>query len=159
MAPVASRSKLPAEYRVEEESGRLLPWSHAVERLNTAQHYWLATVTPEGTPHCRPVAGMWVDDRLYFGGGTDVKWLRNLLSNSSASITLEDAEEVVILEGRVELIRPCGSLSARIVEVSNRKYEQGQKQGDYEGKPLCEFVPHKALAWTVLSEDATRFRF
>ena len=66
-----TRPRMPAEYGVPRDDRELLPWSHVSRRMRAAKHYWLATVTPAGAPHCRPIAGMWVDDRLYFGGSAD----------------------------------------------------------------------------------------
>jgi general stress protein 26 len=123
-----------------------------------AKHYWLGTVTPGGAPHSRPIAGMWLDDRLYFGGSAETRRWRNLVADSRASITLEDAESAVILEGRVRFLRPDTELAERIAQESNRKYDQGQKREDYEAEQIAEFAPALAFAWTALFKDATRWR-
>jgi hypothetical protein len=39
----------------------LLPWSHAVERLEKAINYWVCIMRPDGRPHAVPVWGMWVE--------------------------------------------------------------------------------------------------
>ena len=140
------------------DTADVLPWSHVLERMAEARHYWLGTVTPAGAPHSRPIAGMWLGDRLYFGGSAETRWWRNLQADPRASITLEDAESAVILEGRGRFLRPDAELAERIVQESNRKYAQGQKRGDYEGEPIAEFAPELAFAWSALFKDATRWR-
>ena len=126
--------------------------------MTQAKHYWLATVTPSGTPHARPFDGMWVNDRLYFGGSPESKWWRNLANNPAASVHLEDAERAIILEGSAHLVRPDAALADQLVVASNAKYDMGQKREHYEGQEIVEFTPRKAFGWKVLYEDATRWR-
>ena len=157
MEPRPTRPTIPAEYGVPADTDSLLPWSHVEERMSAAVHFWLATLHPNGVPQSRPIAGMWVERRFYFGGGAGARWLRNLTQNPRASLTLEDAEKAVILEGEVHFVRPDAELADRIVAESNRKYRQDQKRADYEGVEICEFTPRVVLAWKVLNEDATRW--
>ena len=158
MDPIASRPRFGPEYGVPTSEEGLLPWSHVRERMEGAQHYWISTVGPGGAPHPRPIDGMWLDDRLYFGGSPQSRWWRNLATNASASIHLEDAESAVILDGSVRILRPDRALAERLVSASNAKYALGQKLDDYEGAEVAEFSPHRAFAWTVLYRDATRWQ-
>ena len=34
--------------------------------MATATHYWLSTVGGDGSHHVRPIAGLWLDEGLYF---------------------------------------------------------------------------------------------
>src|SRR5262245_2158881 len=65
--PKASRPHMPG-YGVPKDNKGLLPWSHLTKRMAEAQNYWICTVSPDGRPHATPVWGLWLDDRLYFGG-------------------------------------------------------------------------------------------
>ena len=112
--PPASRPRLPAEYGVPGGTDELLPWSHVVERMWTAMHYWICTVDPAGRPHAVPVDGLWLDDRLYFGGHAATRRNRNLAANEAACIHLESATDVVILHGTREWRSHPHSLSASI---------------------------------------------
>ena len=58
--PVASRPFLPG-YGVlpSDEGSGLLPWEWAEERLTASEHYWCATVRPDGRPHLMPIWGLW----------------------------------------------------------------------------------------------------
>ena len=157
MEPTASRPTIPPEYGVPTSDEGLLPWSHIDRRMSAAMHYWLGTRTPAGTPQLRPVAGMWLVPRLYFGGSVAARWHRNLSADPRATIALEDAEKAVILEGEVAVVRPDVLLAGRLVEESNRKYDPGQKVEHYEGVEIVVFTPSVVFAWDVLYKDATRW--
>src|ERR687896_1875665 len=101
--PVASRPHIPG-YGLSKSAKGLLGWEVAVERLEASMHYWLATTSPGGKPHVNAIWGVWVDDALYFGGGPDVRWARNLRVNPAAAAHLESGDEVVIIEGQVDLV-------------------------------------------------------
>lgn len=161
MEPVASRPRFPEEYGVPADTERLLPWSYVDDRLAEAKHYWLSTVTPSGAPHTRPIDGFWLDGRLYFGGGSEAGWRRNLEQNFRACVNLEDGEKAVILHGTVTVMRTDRALAERLFEMSRAKYDEshGQSVDDYEGQDVLVFEPDVAYAWKVFFEDATRWRF
>src|ERR1051325_7993693 len=94
--PAASRLRLPREYGVSTAAKGLLPWSHVVERMAKAMHYWICTVDPKGRPHATPVDGLWIDDTLYFGGSRETLRHRNLCANAEVCVHLESAMDVVI---------------------------------------------------------------
>ena len=158
METIASRPQIPEVYLgTEGWRADLLPWSYVEERLTEAKHYWLSTVTPKGLPYTRPIDGFWLDDRLYFGGSDKARWRRNLESNPAASINLEDGWQAVIAQGEVQRVQPDHAFAVRLAEVSNEKYEYGQKAEDYEGVDISMFKPRVVIAWTTLYEDGTRF--
>src|SRR5687768_3182446 len=76
--PRASRPQIPADYGIPKSKKGLLPWSHVTERMTRAMHYWVCTISPDGHPHAMPVDGLWLDDRLYFGGSPQTRRNRNL---------------------------------------------------------------------------------
>lgn len=158
MKPTASRARLPKDYGLPPDS-ELLPWSYVEERLTAAMHYWIATVSPDGTPHVRPIDGMWLDGKLYYGGSERSRWVRNIAKNPSISVHLEDAESAVILEGEVTMARPNHELAVRLTDASNAKYHFGQTPELYENAEVGAFSPHVAHAWKTLYKDATRFEF
>ena len=155
---MASRASLPEDYGLAADSP-LLSWPTLEARLMRARHYWLATSGADGTPVMRPIDGMWLDTALFFDGHADTRWRRNLVANAQASVTLEGAQSAVILEGVVTRVTPEPGLAAALAAQANAKYELAdQSAADYEVE-LCMFKPRQALAWTVLFQDATRFRF
>jgi hypothetical protein len=52
--PRADHLRLPAEYGVPKGKKALLPWSHVTERMTSALHYWVCTVSPTSQPHATP---------------------------------------------------------------------------------------------------------
>ena len=66
----------------------MLPWEFVEERLTAAPNYWVATVSPGGAPHVRPVDGVWVDGALCFGGSPETRWVRNLQHDPRLSVHL-----------------------------------------------------------------------
>ena len=82
--PRASRPHIPG-YGIPETEEGMLPWSHVVERVETARNYWVATVGgplgTDGRPHTIPVWGVWMDRTLYHGGGPNTRRGRNLDAN------------------------------------------------------------------------------
>ena len=74
-----------------------LPWSWVLERLQSADDYWLVTAGGAG-PTARPVWGLWLEHRLMLSVGSTVI-RRNLEASNRVSVHLGDAHEVVIVEG------------------------------------------------------------
>ena len=102
--PKASRPHMPG-YGVPKDKKGLLPWSHVTERMAEAQNYWVCTVNSDEQPHATPVWGIWLDDRLYFGGGPQTRRSRNLAGNPAVCVHLESGSDVIILHGDAQELR------------------------------------------------------
>jgi len=77
--PIATHPTVPGYDIVDEsECAGLLPWTWAPERLTSSHDYFLATIRPDGHPHCIPVWGVWLDDRFCFSTGEQSAKARNL---------------------------------------------------------------------------------
>jgi Pyridoxamine 5'-phosphate oxidase len=157
-SPTASRPRLPKEYGVSSGTKGLLPWSHVTDRMTRAQHYWIATVSPDGRPHATPVDGVWLDDRLYFGGSPQTRRQRNLAHNAAVCVHLESGSDVVILHGDAHPERPDRPLAVRLAGASAQKYGYSQTPEQYEQSDVHVFRPRVAFAWTHLPKDATRWQ-
>jgi nitroimidazol reductase NimA-like FMN-containing flavoprotein (pyridoxamine 5'-phosphate oxidase superfamily) len=158
--PVASRPHMPG-YGVPKDKKGLLPWSHVTERMAEAQNYWVCTVSPDGRPHATPVWGLWVDDRLYFGGSPQTRRSRNLAANPAICVHLESGSDVIILHGEAhELRAPDSSLVTRLIEASVKKYGYAPKPEDYEASAGTYVLRTRwVLAWKQFPKDATRWHF
>jgi hypothetical protein len=155
--PAANRLKLPKGYRAPATAAGLLSWPQIDERLESASSYWLATTRPDLRPHVTPVWGVWVDRALYFDGFPTARWARNLAANPTASVHLESAMDVVILDGRVEDFVADTDLAGRVVRAWDAKY--GRLQPDPAGRGIYRFRPSTARAWSSFPDDATRWKF
>ena len=159
--PAADRPFL-RDYGIPTSTDGLVAWSWAVQRLERAQLYSMATASADGIPHAIPIWGAWVDGRWYVEGG-NTRWQRNLRANPRMAINVTDGGDVVIVEGTAtELVAPAAPLAERIV-AGFAKYKATK---GYEARPenwaaggLWELRPVKAFAWSTFPDDVTRFRF
>jgi hypothetical protein len=151
--PQASRPHVPG-YGIPETIKGVLEWSHVVERMQKANNFWVATVRPDNTPHAVPVWGVWVDNTLYFGGGPDTRWSRNLAANPHVSVHLESGDDVVIIEGTVDRITdPKHPLVEKIDDAYEAKYKMRH------GIPFWVLRPKLAFAWSKFPDNTTRWVF
>jgi len=159
--PRPDRPHVPG-YGIPTSTDGLLPWSWAVERLEAAIVYWLATTGADGAPHVIPIWGAWVDGRWYVEGGP-TRWQRNLRENPRMAIHIEIGDEVVIVEGTAtEHVAPTSPLADAIL-AGYAKYRAAKgyeaDAGNWAEGGLWELAPVKAFAWSVFPDDMTRFRF
>lgn len=157
--PRAGRLRLPTAYGLPKHTTDLLPWSHVQERMRTAMHYWVCTVSPGGLPHATPVDGLWLDDQLFFGGSPQTRRNRNLADNPAVCIHLESSDDVVILQGEARLRTLDQGVALRLAEASAQKYGYAPQPADYAATPVHIFRPRVVFAWTPLLKAATRWEF
>lgn len=162
MTPASDRPNVPG-YGIPETAEGLLPWEHVVERLASAQNYWVDTADAAGHVHATPIWGGVVDGILYVEGGPRTRRGRNIAENPNVAVHLESGSDVVILEGVAEhIVPPRADLAQRLVETLESKYgtmgyHPTAEQWDTGG--LYAIRPRKAFAWTDFPSDATRFTF
>jgi general stress protein 26 len=144
---------LPREgYGIPEDEVGLLDWQFVTERVAVARNYWVSTVQPDGRPHVAPTWGIWHDNTLYFGGGADTRWSRNLAAYPEVVVHLESGDEVVILYGKVGRI-----MDTAVMEPIDHLYEQ--KYNMRHGPPVWVLTLRKVLAWAEFPTTTTRWLF
>jgi hypothetical protein len=122
LEPVASRPYMPGYGTLPPDQGTgLLPWSWAVEQLATSRNYWLATVGTDSQPHAMPVWGVWMGDALWFSCGLRSRKMRNLRAQPRCSVSTQDPEQPVMLQGTAAVITDR-ELIAAFLAASNAKY-------------------------------------
>jgi PPOX class probable F420-dependent enzyme len=89
-------------------------------RLQEAETYWVATVTPDHRPHSTPVWGVWHDGCFWFTTFARARKGRNLLANPNVVIHLDSGEDVVIIDGVAEAVEDRHALTP----VSDRYAEK-----------------------------------
>ncbi len=120
--PKASLPYMPGYGILDADKGKgLLPWSWAVERLENAKRYWLATTRPNGAPHVMPVWGIWLDGAFCFMTSAGSRKGRNLAVNPRCVISLDHRDEVVVLEGIAKLVEEP-ALIQRFKDIYQKKY-------------------------------------
>ena len=107
--------------RPADEGRGLLPWSWAEERLVGSHDYWLATITPDGTPHLMPVWALWHDGSLWFSSSNGSRKARNLGEEPRCSVSTGNPLEPVVVQGRAQRVADRNSLAAMLA-AENAKY-------------------------------------
>jgi hypothetical protein len=157
--PIVSRPQIPTEYGILSNHKGLLSWSHVTERMTRALHYWICTVDQNGRPHVTPVDGLWLDDRLYFGGSPQTRRNRNLVVNPAVSVHLDSSEDVVILHGEADLRTPDHELAVQLSTASADKYGYAPAPENYAASGVHIFRPRTVFAWKQFPKDVTRWQF
>jgi len=142
------------EYGIPNDTKGLLEWADVAQRFRSEQNFWICTTSEAGKPHVRPTWGVFVDDTIYFGGGPNTRWSRNLATNPRVTVHLESGSNVVIAEGTVARITDGDD--PRLVAADDA-YEQ--KYEMRHGPPMWVLKPDLVLAWNNFPKDCTRFEF
>ena len=151
------RPAIPAEYGVKRAK-EWVDWSHVEERLAADRVYWVATVGPSGRPRVRPVDGLYVDRRLWIGGSPKTRWVQDIAANPNVSVHLGSTDDVIIVEGRAEMLRGIDPETAeRLASASAAKFGYGMAAEDYQRGAIA-VRPRKVIAWTDFMKNPTRFR-
>lgn len=99
-----------------------LEWQVARERLENPEAQrtnWLATASPDGTPHLTPLIGLWLEGAFYFLTGVSTRKGQNLAVNPRCAVafgstTLPSLD--VILEGEAHKVTGDATLR-RLVDA------------------------------------------
>ena len=116
----------PASYGVPRKGGMFIEWSSVIERLTTAEAYWIGTVMPDGRPHVVPVWGTLFEGDLFLETGSPLTVKnRNLAANRNVVVHLDGINDVLIVRG-------VGRLDEQVRRVL-RKREPEAADGDALG--------------------------
>ena len=150
----------PPSYGVPRRGGEFIAWDRVVERIRTAEAYWLATVTPGGRPHVVPIWGVFLDDELYLEtGAPDTIKNRNLAANPEVAVHLDGINDAVIVRGVAREVHPERPLGEALASSFTAKYEGYNPAPDSWAKGgLVRVEPRTLLAWQAMP-TATRWRF
>lgn len=140
---------------------RTLEWTRVRGKLEQAKTYWVASVRPNGHPHVIPKDGVWLDTTWYYGGSPDTVHHRNLADNPFVSMHIGGETDAVIVEGEARKVVPSPDIAQRLADLSNVKYAHYGLENSSEtySGGVWALRPVRIVAWDLLYEDATRFRF
>jgi hypothetical protein len=151
----ATRPWLPADYGVPQDPDGLLAWEFVDDRLRAARIYWISTVGPRNVPHTRPINAVWVDGALCFGGSPGTRWVRNLQENPHVSVHLASDDEVVILEGTVELVADAAHpVVGPAQKASRAKHPEAFGEDEPAFNPFWILRPTTVYAWSLAAFPA-----
>ena len=125
--PKADRPFAPGYGIVGAADGKgVLPWAWVTRKMNRCRTFWLATIhAGHHRPHVMPVWGVWLDDAFFFSTGRKSRKGQNLAANPACTITNDNGEEAVIIDG--DSSRGCGSAGARRSRL-HKKIQNGPAQ-------------------------------
>lgn len=151
--PVASRPHMSGYGTLPADQGSgLLPWAWALARLHESHDFWLATVWPDGRPHLSPVWAVWDDGGLWFSAGPKSRKMRNIRAGSPATMSTEDPENPVVVEGTVEVVTAPDRL-LRFVAVVNVKYRTEYSIEFFSPDQAAVAMVHPARAFGLMMND------
>src|SRR5271157_2633229 len=122
--PKADRPFAPGYGIVGAKEGKgLLAWAWVARKMNRCRTFWLTTIhASQGRPHVMPLWGVWLDDAFFFSTGRKSRKGQNLAANPACTITNDDGEEAVIVEGLAKEVKEAGALQ-RVAAAYKKKYK------------------------------------
>jgi nitroimidazol reductase NimA-like FMN-containing flavoprotein (pyridoxamine 5'-phosphate oxidase superfamily) len=157
--PKADRPFAPGYGIVGPEDGKgLLPWTWVARKMNRSHTFWLATIhAAHGRPHVMPVWGVWLDDAFFLSTGRKSRKGQNLAANPACTVTNDDGEEAVIVEGQASQVEDAAALE-RIASDYKKKYKMDPRG---MGEPIFMVRPKTVFGFIEKSfpKSATRWRF
>jgi nitroimidazol reductase NimA-like FMN-containing flavoprotein (pyridoxamine 5'-phosphate oxidase superfamily) len=141
-------------YGIATTGKGLLPWEWAEERLARASRYWVASVSPDGSPHVMPVWAVWLEGHLWFSTGGRSSKARNLRARPACTVH-PDGDDVVVLNGVAEFV----ATSAALLDAYAAKYPQTPP--DPDENPIVRVRPTTVfgLVESEFSTSPTRWTF
>jgi len=156
--PKAGRPFAPGYGIVGAENGKgLLPWAWVARKMNRCHTFWLATIhAVQGRPHVMPVWGVWLDDAFFFSTGHKSRKCQNLSANPACTISNDNGEEAVIVEGSAEEVKVTAVLE-RFAAAYVKKYKMDPRS---MGEPIFIVHPRTVFGFIEKSfpKSATRWR-
>jgi len=156
--PKADRPFAPGYGIAEAKKGKgLLPWAWVTRRMTACRTFWLATIhSRETRPHVMPVWGVWVDDAFFFSTGRKSRKGQNLAANPACTITNDDGEEAVVVEGTAAQVEDAAAL-ARAGSAYKKKYKMDPRT---MGEPIFRVQPSRVFGFVekTFPQSATRWK-
>jgi hypothetical protein len=153
--PVSDRPAMPGYGVLPADQGSgLLPWSEAERRLTVSHDYWCATIGRGGRPHVMPVWGVWLDGRLWFSSGLRSRKARNLAADPRCTMTTDDAQNPVVLEGVAARVTDRDGI-ARFLDAMNARYDAGMTAEFLDPAVNGTYAVRPERAFAITHEDFT----
>ncbi len=88
----------------EFRTGGFIPWSKIDNCLRAFRSIWVSTTRPDGRPHVVPVWYIWDGRNLHFISAPNFQKSKNLARQPWIVVHVGDGDDVIILEGPVEIV-------------------------------------------------------
>lgn len=151
----ADRPDIPSAYGIALGDEGELEWSWVEERCVATRNYWVCTTRGDGRPHVMPVWGLWLEERIVFSTDPASLKARNFTSRPEVVVHLESGDEVVVIEGRVEVMDRA--LMPAFLDAYEAKYEYRPSGQQVDG--VYQVRPERVLAWREADFPISATRF
>jgi nitroimidazol reductase NimA-like FMN-containing flavoprotein (pyridoxamine 5'-phosphate oxidase superfamily) len=156
--PRADRPFAPGYGIVGAKDGKgLLPWTWVARKMNGCHTFWLATIRDAPTrPHVMPVWGVWLEDAFFFSTGRKSRKGQNLAANPACTVTNDNGEEAVIVDGTASQIEDAAILE-RVAAAYKKKYKIDPRG---MGEPIFGVTPSRVFGFVekTFPPSATRWK-
>ena len=98
-----------------------IPWIKIHHWLQAFRSIWVSTTRPDGRPHAVPVWYTWDGRNLYFISARNLQKSKNLARQPWIVVHAGDGDDVIILEGPVEIVKDHSELE-RVDAAYRAKY-------------------------------------
>ena len=126
----------------------------ALRRLKSEPNVWIATASMAGVPHMVPLSLAWVNNAIVVATPTDTPTVRNANASGQARATLDDADDVVIIDADVR-IDDFDHAQPSIVDayVSRVGWDPRNNPGNWS---LLTLTPRRVQSWNSIEEISGR---
>ena len=118
-----------------------ISWNKVDLPLKAMRSIWISTTRPDGRPHAVPVWFIWNGTSIYFITRRDMQKAKNLANQPWIVVHAGDGDDVIILEGPVEI-------------VTNQE-ELDRVDANYRDKYVD---PHSGARDTIFQENCDLYR-
>jgi hypothetical protein len=158
--PTPDRPRMPG-YGISDQpvDPATQSWLAIGDKLAQARNYWISSTRPDGRPHAMPVWGLWLDGALHFSTSRASRKGRNLAGNPHVVAHLESGDDLVIIEGTVEVVVDPAVL-LRYADGYEAKYDIRPDTAKADDVTYV-MVPRVAFTWqeSEFVDSAVRWTF
>lgn len=127
--------------------------AHARELLRQEIDAWVASATADGEAYLIPLSYVWTGSAMIFATPETSRTMRDLKRTMATRVSLPSARDVVILDGRIELMDPVTDAAEVEAFVARHIWDPRTEPNAYT---FFRLVPERIQAWSVASELPTR---
>jgi nitroimidazol reductase NimA-like FMN-containing flavoprotein (pyridoxamine 5'-phosphate oxidase superfamily) len=125
--------------------------AHARELPAQEIDAWVASASAEGEAYMIPLSYHWTGSAMVFSTPRNSRTMRDLKRTGGTRVALPPARDVVILDGRIEMIPPDSAEADAC--VAQHTWDPRNESKPYD---FFRFIPETIQAWRVESELPTR---
>ena len=126
----------------------------AIRRLESEPNVWIATASAGGVPHLVPLSLAWDGTRILVATPTSTPTARNAAEAGVVRASLDDADDVVLIDATVEVVDFAAADRALIdVYVQRVGWNPADESGDWS---LLVVAPTTIRSWNGIDETTGR---